>query len=142
MEVQLDLKERIGFGSNGVYIGFTASTAGVGETQEVLNWSYEYRTITLPSLRWSPICRSSFLTKCFTGPVGTTHAENCHAYGLGKDISVAGEESHFTIQAVDQFGYNITAGGNRFDVTITPTTPLTVAAGTLRSTLLKARRTT
>lgn len=50
--------------------------------------------------------------------VGTTYAANCQAYGPGKEASVAGETAYFTIQAIDQFGYNITSGGNQFAINI------------------------
>jgi hypothetical protein len=60
--------------------------------------------------------------------VGNTEAAKSEAYGPGKEKSVAGQEAGFTIQAVDQFGYNITVGGENFTVTIDPTTPDPFAA--------------
>lgn len=115
MVVELDLKGLLGIGADGVFIGFTASTAGVGETQEVLSWNYRYcKRLLLPSSKfvsYSPCCTQ----------VGSTYASNCEAFGSGKEASVAGEAAYFTIQAVDQFGYNITTGGELFAVTITAT---------------------
>ncbi|ELR22773.1 Filamin repeat domain containing protein [Acanthamoeba castellanii str. Neff] len=102
MNMPMDLDELFGPISGGVMVGFTGSTQGVGETQEILSWDYVY--------------------------LGNTEAGKSEAYGPGKEKSVAGQEGEFTIQAVDQFGYNITVGGENFTVTIDPTTPDPLAA--------------
>jgi hypothetical protein len=95
MSIPLDLNTLFGAIDEGVIVGFTGSTQGVGETQEILSWDYVY--------------------------LGNTGAANSEAYGPGKEESVAGLEATFTIQAVDQFGFNITQGGDDFAVTINAT---------------------
>jgi hypothetical protein len=133
----MDLDELFGPISGGVMVGFTGSTQGVGETQEILSWDYVYRTAAHPLLRPTLILTSMVLVcrvSCvvcrvaWAEAVGNTEAGKSEAYGPGKEKSVAGQEGEFTIQAVDQFGYNITVGGENFTVTIDPTTPDPLAA--------------
>jgi len=134
MIVSLDLDQLIGIQS-GVFVGFTGSTMGVGETQEILSWSYVYRARHPLS---SPLCSSPalILGPCnlllpFLLPVGNTYAVNCVAYGPELDTAVAGEVAEFTIQAVDQFGFNVTTGGDIFTVTINATSDPNAAPGEL-----------
>jgi hypothetical protein len=44
MSIPLDLNTLFGAIDEGVIVGFTGSTQGVGETQEILSWDYVYRT--------------------------------------------------------------------------------------------------
>jgi len=87
--IEYDIVEQLGLKQDGgdgtAYIGFTSSCGdGMCANQEVLSWEFNY--------------------------LGVTTAGESTASGPGLEAGTAGDYGTFTIQAVDQFGYNVTIG--------------------------------
>jgi len=116
--IEYDIVEQLGLKQDGgdgtAYIGFTSSCGdGMCANQEVLSWEFNY--------------------------LGVTTAGESTASGPGLEAGTAGDYGTFTIQAVDQFGYNVTIGGAVFDVEFAPADPqmFLAAAPKLMSLIIK-----